>query len=542
MTPQVISLSAAGNTAWIPVDYKQNPSNIGITVVLSNTPNLTYNVQYTADDIFNTSITPTAFSTSLAGLTASASGSLERPVRAVRLNIASYTSGTATMTLLQGANNSSNSAAMPNTTTALGNLINNAPNKVSVVGGDYLSLLDSQDSNNLKKATVTDVSAAISASIAAGAALVSGASSEVDYKLNSSDVIGTNCDTSLLLTTAYNTFKSTIGGQTKPVGVVGAGSNSDPDAPINTARGVPWTDDLAYVSGTADVTTIVGGYDHVCNQIAGTIIGGGHHFIPYNSGGHSTIVGGSNGKNSGSYAIIAGGTNNTIGVAAQAAIFGGSNNVTGAICSGILAGADTEIGSNNSYSVVIGGRYSIIGANGGYNAILSGQSNTIQDNHKYVVLLGRDAKSENTGTFTQGRTKLVNLGDCQSTIITFGIRTTSASATNMTASEGFTWALGSVACAVVVNCTLVGIDEATGATSAYSYIGVVKWDGSTTASVNDAGGSSSTRPFTQIVDGIGVAGLPVLASSTGSIRPQVQGKTATNIKWCCTITAGAVRV
>jgi hypothetical protein len=540
MTPQVISLSAAGNTAWIPVDYKQNPSNIGITVVLSNTPNLTYNVQYTADDIFNTSITPTAFSTSLAGLTASASGSLERPVRAVRLNIASYTSGTATMTLLQGANNSSNSAAMPNTTTALGNLINNASNKVSVVGTDYLPLLDSQDSNDLKKATVTDVSAAISASIAAGAALVSGASAEADYKLNSSDVIGANCGTSLLLTTSYVDWKSTIGGQTKPVGI--AGSNSDPAAPVNTARGVPWTDDLAYVAGSADVTTIVGGYDHVCNQIAGSIIGGGHHFIPYNSGGHSTIVGGSVGKNAGSYSIIAGGTNNTIGVAAQAGIFAGSNNVTSSLCSGILAGANTEIGSNNTYSSVIGGRYSIIGANGGYNAILSGQSNTIQDNHKYVVLLGRDAKSEITGTFTQGRTKLVNLGDCQSTIITFGIRTTSASATNMTASEGFFWALGSVACAVVVNCTLVGIDEATGATSAYSYTGVVKWDGSTTASVNDAGGSASTRPFTQIVDGIGVAGLPVLASSTGAIRPQVQGKEATNIKWCCTITAGAVRV
>jgi len=487
MTPQVISLSSATSTAWIPVDYKQNPYNINLSLVFSNTPNLTCKVEYTLDNIFDSTVTPTAFThATLTGITSNTIGTITSPVRAIRLTVTSWTSGTVTLTALQGAYNLIEYAVPPS--------------------------------------------------------LVSGALAEQAYKLNSSDSIGSNCGTSLLMTTSYNTVMSTIGGQTKPAGVAGAGSNSDPAAPTNTARGVPWTNDTSYVAGTADVSTIVGGYDHVCNQLAGTIIGGGHHFIPYNSGGHSSIFGGSNGKNSGSYSIIAGGTNNTIGAVAQAGIFAGSNNVTASICSGILSGADTEISSNNPYSAVIGGRYSIIGINGGYNAIISGQSNTIQDSHKYVVLSGRDAKSENYGAFTQGRTKLVNLGDCQSTLITFGIRTTTAAATNLTATEGFMWALGSIACSVVVNCLLVGIDEATGATSAYSYTGVVKWDGSTTASVNDAGGTGSTRPFTQIVDDIGVTGLPVLASSTGSIRPQVQGKAATNIKWCCTITAGAVRV
>lgn len=61
MTPQVISLSALGSTAWIPVDYKQNPFNISIACVVSNTPNLTYQVEYTLDDIFDSAITPTAF-------------------------------------------------------------------------------------------------------------------------------------------------------------------------------------------------------------------------------------------------------------------------------------------------------------------------------------------------------------------------------------------------------------------------------------------------------------------------------------------------
>lgn len=106
MTPQVISLSAAGSTAWIPVDYKQNPYNIDIAVVLSNTPNLTYKVEYTLDDVFNTAVTPTAFTHStLIALTANSTGTIKSPVRAIRLTITSWTSGTATMTALQGVVN-----------------------------------------------------------------------------------------------------------------------------------------------------------------------------------------------------------------------------------------------------------------------------------------------------------------------------------------------------------------------------------------------------------------------------------------------------
>ncbi len=103
MTPQVISLSAAGSTAWIPVDYKQNPFNIDIAVVLSNTPNLTYKVEYTLDDIFNPAITPTAFShSSLVSVVTNSTGTIKSPVKAIRLTITSWTSGTATLTALQG--------------------------------------------------------------------------------------------------------------------------------------------------------------------------------------------------------------------------------------------------------------------------------------------------------------------------------------------------------------------------------------------------------------------------------------------------------
>ncbi len=106
MTPQVISLSAAGSTAWIPVDYVQNPYNINIAIVVSDTPNLTCKVEYTLDDIFNPAITPTAFThATLTGLTSNTTGNITSPVRAIRLTVTAWTSGTATMTALQGVVN-----------------------------------------------------------------------------------------------------------------------------------------------------------------------------------------------------------------------------------------------------------------------------------------------------------------------------------------------------------------------------------------------------------------------------------------------------
>jgi hypothetical protein len=106
MTPQVISLSALGSTAWIPVDYKQNPFNISIACVVSNTPNLTYQVEFTLDDIFNPAITPTAFvHNTITGKTSDFSATQTQPVRAIRLTTTAYTSGTVTMTALQGAVN-----------------------------------------------------------------------------------------------------------------------------------------------------------------------------------------------------------------------------------------------------------------------------------------------------------------------------------------------------------------------------------------------------------------------------------------------------
>jgi hypothetical protein len=101
MRPTTVTRSAAGTSAWIPLDYKQNPFNVGLGLVISGTN--TTDVEHTFDDIFDSSVTPTAFKHStLVGKTANADGNYAFPIRAVRLNVTAYTSGSATLTILQG--------------------------------------------------------------------------------------------------------------------------------------------------------------------------------------------------------------------------------------------------------------------------------------------------------------------------------------------------------------------------------------------------------------------------------------------------------
>jgi hypothetical protein len=101
MRPQVIEKSGSGTTAWIPLDYKQSPFNVGLGLVISGTQ--TVSVEHTFDDVFDTTVTPTAFAHStLAAKTANADGNYAFPIRAVRINVTAYTSGTATLTILQG--------------------------------------------------------------------------------------------------------------------------------------------------------------------------------------------------------------------------------------------------------------------------------------------------------------------------------------------------------------------------------------------------------------------------------------------------------
>ena len=100
MRPQIISITGTGTTAWIPLDYKQNPFNIGFGVVVNGT--ITYDVEHTFDDVFDSTITPVAFKHStLTGQTSNKDSNYAFPIRAIRLNNTAGT-GTSTITILQG--------------------------------------------------------------------------------------------------------------------------------------------------------------------------------------------------------------------------------------------------------------------------------------------------------------------------------------------------------------------------------------------------------------------------------------------------------
>ena len=100
MRPQVISITGTGTTAWIPLDYKQNPFNIGLGIVVNGT--ITYDIEHTFDDVFNASVTPTAFKHStLVAHSANKDCNYAFPVRAVRVNNTAGT-GSTTLTILQG--------------------------------------------------------------------------------------------------------------------------------------------------------------------------------------------------------------------------------------------------------------------------------------------------------------------------------------------------------------------------------------------------------------------------------------------------------
>lgn len=100
MRPQVITQNGTGSTAWIPLDYKQSPFNVGFGVLATGT--VTYTIEHTFDDVFDSTITPTVFSHStVINQTSNANSNYAFPIRAVRVTVTAGT-GSAKLTLLQG--------------------------------------------------------------------------------------------------------------------------------------------------------------------------------------------------------------------------------------------------------------------------------------------------------------------------------------------------------------------------------------------------------------------------------------------------------
>ena len=102
--PTSITVSSQTSSAAIPINYRggQGTFAIGIGCVVSAGGSLTYKVQHTFDDVFDSSVTPTWFDhASITGKTANADGNYAYPIRAVRLTVTTYSSGNVTMTLVE---------------------------------------------------------------------------------------------------------------------------------------------------------------------------------------------------------------------------------------------------------------------------------------------------------------------------------------------------------------------------------------------------------------------------------------------------------
>lgn len=97
--PAVVTLSAVGQSNWIPINLNAFNNGVGIICVVQGSPTVNYDVQVTGDRI-NSNIPPNQVPThvglldNMNGLSGSKNGSLAYPCTAVRLNINSISGGT----------------------------------------------------------------------------------------------------------------------------------------------------------------------------------------------------------------------------------------------------------------------------------------------------------------------------------------------------------------------------------------------------------------------------------------------------------------
>ena len=102
MRPISVTVSGAGVSAPIPMDYTATQFSVGVGCKISATA--TYTVEHTFDDVWSPTFNPATATwlpnTGLTAKTANADGNYAFPVTAVRLNVASST-GTVTMTVVQ---------------------------------------------------------------------------------------------------------------------------------------------------------------------------------------------------------------------------------------------------------------------------------------------------------------------------------------------------------------------------------------------------------------------------------------------------------
>ena len=99
MRPVTLAQTGAGSSAICPMNLNATPFSVGIGVVVSGT--VTYSIQHTFSNVFDTAVTPVWFNHStLVGQAANADGNYAFPVTAIKVLVTAGT-GTATATILQ---------------------------------------------------------------------------------------------------------------------------------------------------------------------------------------------------------------------------------------------------------------------------------------------------------------------------------------------------------------------------------------------------------------------------------------------------------
>lgn len=97
------TVSSQTTSPWIPLDDNQAAFSATVAVAVSGT--LTYTVEFTLDNVQDPAVTPVAFPIGLVGETTSNTTFIKSPVKAIRLNVTAFTSGSATIGARQGTDN-----------------------------------------------------------------------------------------------------------------------------------------------------------------------------------------------------------------------------------------------------------------------------------------------------------------------------------------------------------------------------------------------------------------------------------------------------
>jgi len=103
--PMTTTLSEVGVSTALPIDLNVTPVNVSLAVTLSPGAVLTYTIEHTYDEIVSSDPTPDAiWFPFITNVDKNSDGFYAYPVIAVRIKITSYTSGVATLRVVQAGN------------------------------------------------------------------------------------------------------------------------------------------------------------------------------------------------------------------------------------------------------------------------------------------------------------------------------------------------------------------------------------------------------------------------------------------------------